>query len=498
MSAPRPAAREGDAPALAERSPSNRGPSSRGPSDHAPSDHDVLTARLWRYFRTRGIRFCVLGAPGTGLGGDIDMVIAHPRGRELLREIDGFARDNGVAVVQALQHEWPAWYFVLAWRGDDGAPRYLQPDICADYLREARRVLAAEELLAEVREARDRAGRPLGYPVPAPATAFAYYVVKKIAKGELTDRHGAWLAETWQRDPDGARAALARFWPEDEAALIARAAETGDWSELRGALPRLRRDLVRRLPRSPAARAREGLRRLRRILRPAGLTVAVLGPDGAGKTTLIERLIPILAPAFRRSRRFHLRPQLIARGRAAGPVENPHAEPARGAAASAAKVALFALDFLLGHAVRIWPLKLRSTLVVFDRHYHDLLADPARYRYGAPRWVASLGALFVPRPDLWIVLDAPPATVQARKSEVGEAETARQRAAYRALARRLGPAAVVVDADQPPDRVAADAAGAVLDHLAARFARRLDPGFARTAAPELDRDADWSPGQPLD
>ncbi len=238
---------------------------------------------------------------------------------------------------------------------------------------------------------------------------------------------------------------------------------------------------------------REGLRRLRRIFRPAGLTVAVLGPDGAGKTTLIERLIPMLAPAFRRSRRFHLRPGIVGRGRgsAAGPVEDPHAEPARGALASAAKVALFVLDFLVGHAVRVWPLKLRSTLVVFDRHYHDLLADPARYRYGAPRWLAALGGLLVPRPDLWLVLDAPPATVQARKTEVDAAETARQRDAYRALARRLGPAAVVIDAGQSPDRVAAEAAQAVLDRLAARFAKRL--GRAPAAAP-----ADWSPGQPLD
>jgi len=480
MRAPRPAAREGDAPV---------------PPDGARA---ALAARLWRHFRQRGIRFCVLGAPETGLGGDIDMVIDRPRGRALLREIDDFARANGVAVVQALQHEWPAWYFVLAWQGADGAPRYLHPDICADYLRAARHVLAAGEILAAVEDARDGAGQSLGYPVPAPATAFAYYAVKKIAKGELADRHGAWLAETWRRDPDGARAALARFWTGDEVTLIARAAETGDWSAARGALPRLRRALVRRLPRSPAARAREGLRRLRRVLRPAGLTVAVLGPDGAGKTTLIERLIPMLAPAFRRSRRFHFRPRVVAsgRGRAPGPVEDPHAEPPRGALASTAKVALFVLDFLIGHAVAIWPLKLRSTLVVFDRYYHDLLADPARYRYGAPRWLAALGGLLVPRPDLWIVLDAPPATVQARKSEVGAAETARQRAAYRALARRLGPAVVVIDAGQPPDRVAAEAAQAVLDHLAARFAKRL--GRVPTAAPASDWDPDWSPGQPLD
>ncbi len=438
----------------------------------APPDAAALAARLWEHFRARGVRFRVLGAPEAGLGGDIDMAVGRPRGRALLREIDAFARAQGAVVVQALQHEWGAWYCVLAWPGADGAPRYLHIDICADYLRDGRRVLGADEMLAGADMARDAGAQ--GYPTPPPAVAFVYYLVKKVAKGALEPRHGAWLAATWRRDPAGARAALGRFWAEDDAALIAAAAESGDWRAVEDALPRLRRALAAALPYPLAARLREGLRRAARALRPSGLVVAALGPDGAGKTTLLDRLDAMLAPAFRRRARFHLRPGLIRAGKARpGAVDDPHGAPPRGIFASAAKAGLFVLDHALGYAVRVWPLKRRSTLALFDRHYHDLLADPARYRYGAPRWIAALGGRLVPRPDLWLVLDAPAAAIQARKREVSAAETARQREAYRALAQSLGPRAIVIDAAGPPDEVAAEAAWAALDALAARFARRI-------------------------
>ena len=114
-----------------------------------------------------------------------------------------------------------------------------------------------------------------------------------------------------------------------------------------------------------------------------------------------------------------------------------------------------------------------STLVIFDRYYHDLIADPCRYRYGAPlSWARLLGRA-VPQPDLVFILDAPPEIIQARKQEVPFAESARQRAAYLALVPYLR-AAHVIDAAQPLSQVVADVRGIVLMRLEARAAGRLD------------------------
>ncbi|MEE8275328.1 MAG: thymidylate kinase-like protein, partial [Alphaproteobacteria bacterium] len=271
--------------------------------------------------------------------------------------------------------------------------------------------------------------------------------------------------------PRGARAAIARFWAGADAALIAQAAEDNDWGALRAALPHFRDGLRTRLSWTAAERWGEFKRRIGRAMRPTGLVVAVLGPDGVGKSSVIERLNAALAPAFRRTHRLHLRPRLAVGGGGAA-VTDPHGEPPRSAIASAAKLIYFVLDYWAGYALRLWPLKARSTLVLFDRYYHDILADPLRYRYGAPLRLAALAGRLVPKPDLTLVLDAPAETLQARKREVPAEETARQREAYRDLAARLDNA-VVIDADRPPERVAADAARAVVDHLAARLTRRF-------------------------
>jgi len=115
----------------------------------------------------------------------------------------------------------------------------------------------------------------------------------------------------------------------------------------------------------------------------------------------------------------------------------------------------------------------RSTLVLNDRHFVDILVDRKRYRYGGPLWLLHLIWRVIPKPDLIIVLDASPQVLQARKQEVSFEETARQRNAYLSLARTLKNGQVV-DASQPLERVAGEVSDVILRHLAMRIARRFD------------------------
>ena len=45
-----------------------------------------------------------------------------------------------------------------------------------------------------------------------------------------------------------------------------------------------------------------------RMVQPTGLLVAMLGADGAGKSTVLAQVEDDLAPAYRRTKRYHLRP----------------------------------------------------------------------------------------------------------------------------------------------------------------------------------------------
>jgi serine acetyltransferase len=144
--------------------------------------------------------------------------------------------------------------------------------------------------------------------------------------------------------------------------------------------------------------------------------------------------------------------------------------PARGRFASLAKLACFLLNDFAGYLLQVRPLTLRSTLVAFDRYYHDLLVDPRRYRYGGSMRLARWVGACIPGPDLWVLLDAPAAVLRARKAEVALDEAARQRHAYLRLVNRWN--ADVVDASVDLDRVVAQADAAVLRFLEQRLESR--------------------------
>ena len=189
-----------------------------------------------------------------------------------------------------------------------------------------------------------------------------------------------------------------------------------------------------------------------------GRFVALLGPDGCGKSSVLAGVAAALAPEFSGVEARHFRPQ--ARWGAGTPVAAPHALPPRSAALSALKLALEWARFRAGHRTVVRPRLRRGELVLFDRYYHDLLADPRRYRYGGPAWLARWVGRRVPAPDLFVVLDAPPEVLQARKAEVPPAESAAARAAYLALAAAL-PRARVVDGARPLARVVEEVAALV-------------------------------------
>ena len=123
-----------------------------------------------------------------------------------------------------------------------------------------------------------------------------------------------------------------------------------------------------------------------------------------------------------------------------------------------------------------------STLVLHDRHLIDALVDPKRYRYSGPAWLLRLIWRFVPKPDLVILLDAPPEVLQARKQEVSFAESARARQAYRSLVASIANGHIV-DAAKPLEQVVSEVHDIILRYLTTRVAVR----FGRSRPTEASR-----------
>jgi thymidylate kinase len=184
-----------------------------------------------------------------------------------------------------------------------------------------------------------------------------------------------------------------------------------------------------------------------------GKIVAFLGPDGAGKSTVLDLVQQKLIERDEDFCYRYFAPGFLKRYRPKdrGVVTtNPHAGRQYGAALILAKIVLMLVEFCGG----VPRLRRQTRLGLFDRYIHDLLVDPRRYRLDHLRWWMRALLKAAPLPDLLVIVSAPPDVIQTRKQEVPLEETARQVAAYEALADRHLPNAVIIYNTTTPEAAA--------------------------------------------
>jgi thymidylate kinase len=138
----------------------------------------------------------------------------------------------------------------------------------------------------------------------------------------------------------------------------------------------------------------------------------------------------------------------------------------------------FLLDYWLGYLFVMRPLLAKSTLIVFDRYFHDLLVDPLRYRYGGPLWLARVLSRLIPPPDLlFLVLDASEEIILSRKQELPTGEVRRLRSEYQTLA-NTSSSATLVKTDDGLEKTVAGASDVIAAYMASRFRRQHPYWFA--------------------
>ena len=194
--------------------------------------------------------------------------------------------------------------------------------------------------------------------------------------------------------------------------------------------------------------------RARRVVSPQGLTIAILGTDGSGKSTIIEAITPVLDAATHGAFRIqHLRPGLFPplanlfkrkEAQERGPVTNPHGSRPSGLVGSLFRLSYLLGDYVLGYWLKVRPVIAKSpTIYLFDRYAYDLEMDPRRFRIRLPVWLLRLATRLVPKPDLIFCLDGDPEIITSRKNELPLQEIERQIQFIRAFADRE-PKAVLI------------------------------------------------------
>lgn len=422
---------------------------------------------LFRLLDDCDVRYCLLNSWESipaDLSGDLDIAV-YPSDQPKLASVFRNLRELGYRPIQCFNYFKNAYYFVFCWF-QDSTPKFVALDVIFEHRRSGLILASGETLLVGRR-------RCAGFWVASRETYFAYLLAKQTWKGRASSSQAHRLER------------LVNNLGQPEAERIAGEIFLGRWKErvvaacADGTIDRVLRE-VRRQPwctglvRHQLNLIRylfgEARRIVRRWFQPTGLLLAVLGPDGAGKSTLTGQLRVTFDRAFRQSRCFHWRPEVFAAPGYKPPSSDPHAKPPRGTWSSMVFLAAFFLDYWVGYTLVIRSLLARSGFVLFDRYFHDVQADTRRYRYGGPAWLPRLLPHLVPSPDLTILLDSDEDVILTRKNELQLEEMRRQLQVYRQLAFYRAQTATV-RTDQSVKHTLFEASRVVADYLAQRFER---------------------------
>lgn len=202
----------------------------------------------------------------------------------------------------------------------------------------------------------------------------------------------------------------------------------------------------------------------RRICRPQNTVIALLGPDGVGKTTILDQLYVKCQDVFLRDEEnveiLHFRPNMLPNlkkllsknyDESKEDFQNPHRAKPAGKLSSFMRLLYYWLDYMVGWRT-IKKKCVNGKLILFDRYSYDFFIDPLRARISLPQGVIRLFMAHVPAPDLVFVLTAEPEVIYNRKQELPIEEIARQVSTYKSLA-SVNERFELINANREPDEI---------------------------------------------
>jgi len=213
------------------------------------------------------------------------------------------------------------------------------------------------------------------------------------------------------------------------------------------------------------------------IFQPYRRVVAFFGPDGAGKSSVLEQLMARDVAFSKTQSQTHLKPQHILKKRTQkrGIVTEPHKEEPRDSWSAGLKLLVYAQEYWIEYFLH--PQR-DSHLHIFDRYLHDTTIDSRRYRLAEGNMWAPIISQLAPQPVLFVILNADPEVIQSRKAEVPLEATRKQCESYLAFAKRYPEQCIVIDANQVLEAVVDDIIIGMAEKLSAQNQAVLQKALA--------------------
>lgn len=164
-----------------------------------------------------------------------------------------------------------------------------------------------------------------------------------------------------------------------------------------------------------------------------GFSIGFTGPDGAGKTTVIDTILKELGEVFAKAHvYYHFRPTLFGnlgevahkagvKAKVDRDYDNPHRSKKKGVVSSLCRLGYYSIDYIVGYWLKVKTHTRITRLVVFDRYYTDIICDSRRSSIYLPtKFLYGFDKCFIPSLDYNILLTASTDVILSRKSELEE------------------------------------------------------------------------------
>lgn len=220
--------------------------------------------------------------------------------------------------------------------------------------------------------------------------------------------------------------------------------------------------------------------RLRDTVRPHGVFLSISGPDGAGKTTVIDMVVEQLTAIYGDStvNYAHFRPKVLPRiahlakkSRAIETVDENYDEPHRakpsGFIGSTFRLFYYCLDYIVGYFKAVQPILKRREVMLFDRYYYDMIADGFRSRISLPMPLLKVFGRMLPLPRYAFFIHVDPHEIHRRKQELTFDQIVKLNVRYEHLAEQGW--LVKIDNNQSPQKAAIE----IIDYIIADRATKL-------------------------
>lgn len=326
------------------------------------------------------------------------------------------------------------------------------------------------------------------FTVPSYRMEYVFLLMRRIFKNDFDKAHLVPIQAAMNGDKFGAKDYLANYFDEVTSNKINSLVESGNIV----ALQEMRNELWKKLQQLSKNRSRgiykfkfkmmEVRRKMYRIQYPVGYCIALLSPDGGGKTSVFKCLEETCWGNFHGITKMYFRPHLLKNPGMLNPLNpvpesvdnpDPHGKTPNGLIKSLIRYFYYNIDYILGYNFLVRKLNIQKQLVIFDRYYYDYFVDIRRYRYSFPSWIPKAFAWCIPIPDTIFILEGTPQILYNRKKELPLAEIERQVSAYHKIADMYNNA-VIINVDEPLEKVVSKITHIILLRKAQRTAKGMN------------------------